>query len=91
MYDSLMESEERKERLRYRNQLDRDRHAAETAQQREARLTRRRVLRNKAHRATRSTAQGESFGSQERAISVRDSRPEKESSRVWAILSANNL
>ena len=47
MYDSLMESEERKERLRHRNQLDRDRHAAETAQQREARLTRRRVLRIK--------------------------------------------
>ena len=43
MYDSLMESEERRERLRRRNQRDRDRRAAESAQQREARLTRQRV------------------------------------------------
>ena len=35
-----MESEERSERLRRRNQRDRDRHAAERAQQREARLAR---------------------------------------------------
>ena len=35
MYDSLMESEERRrERLRHRNQCDRDRRAAESAQQR---------------------------------------------------------
>ena len=59
MYDSLMESEERRERLRHRNQLDRDRHAAESAQQREARLTRQLRVRNKAHRASWSTAQGE--------------------------------
>ena len=39
MYDSLMESEERREMLRRRNQCDRDRRAAESAQQREARLT----------------------------------------------------
>ena len=36
MYDSFMESEERRERLRRRNQRDRERHAAESAQQREA-------------------------------------------------------
>ena len=85
MYDSLMESEERKrEKLRRRNQRDRDRRTAESAQQREVRLTRRRV-RDRAHRASPA---GESFGSQERAISVSDSRPENESSRVGASLSA---
>ena len=36
MYDSFMESEERRERLRRRNQRDRERHAAESTQQREA-------------------------------------------------------
>ena len=46
MYDSLMESEERRrERLSRRNQRNRDRRAAESAQQKEARLTRCRVLR----------------------------------------------
>ena len=53
MYDSLMESEERSERLRRRNQRDRDRRAAEIAQQREARLARRRV-RDRTHRASRA-------------------------------------
>ena len=43
MYVLLMESEERRERLRRRNQRDRDRRAAESAHQREARLARRRV------------------------------------------------
>ena len=44
MYDSLMESEERRrERLRRRNQRDGDCRAAESAQQREARLARQRV------------------------------------------------
>ena len=51
MYDSLIESEER--RLRHRNQRDRDRRAAESAQQRETRLARWRV-RDRAHRASRS-------------------------------------
>ena len=32
MYDSLMESEERRERLRRRNQRDRDHRTAESAQ-----------------------------------------------------------
>ena len=41
MYDSLMGYEERRERLRRRNQRDRDRRAAESVQQEEARLTRR--------------------------------------------------
>ena len=86
MFDSLIESEERRrERLRRRNQCDRDRHAAESAQQKEAQLTRRRV-RDRAHRASWSV--GDSFGSQERAISVTDSRPENESSGVGASLSA---
>ena len=48
----------KKERLRRRNQRDRDRLAAESAQQREAQLTRRRV-RDRAHRASRSAAQRE--------------------------------
>ena len=43
VYDSLMESEERRERVRHRNQRDSDRRAAESAQQREARLMRQRV------------------------------------------------
>ena len=64
MYDLLMESEERRERLRRKNQRDRDRRAAESAQQREVRLTRQRV-RNRARRASWSAAQRESFGSQE--------------------------
>ena len=34
MYDSLMESKERRERVRRRNQRDRDRRGAESAQQR---------------------------------------------------------
>ena len=59
MYNSLMESEERRERLRCRNH-DRDRRAAESAQQREARLARRRV-RDRAHRASWSAAQWESL------------------------------
>ena len=85
MYDSFMESKERRrERLRRRNQRDRDRCAAESAQQREVWLTRRRV-RDGVHRASPA---GESFGSQERAISVSDSRPENESSGVGASLSA---
>ena len=85
IYDSLMESEERRrERLRRRNQHDRVRRAAESAQQRKAWLTRRRV-RDRTHRASPA---GESFGSQERAISVSDSRPENESSGVGASLSA---
>ena len=87
MYDSLMESKERRERVRRRNQCDRDCCTAESAQQRKARLTRRRV-RDRAHRASRSAAQRESFGLQERAISVRDSRPENKSSQVGASLSA---
>ena len=58
MYDSLMEFEERRERLRRRNQRDRDHHAAESAQQRQARLTRWRV-KDRAHRASRSAAQRE--------------------------------
>ena len=44
-------------------------------------MTRWRV-RDRAHRALRSADQQESFGLQERAISVRDSRPENESSQV---------
>ena len=41
MYDLLMESEERrKERLRCRNQRNRDRRATESTQQREAQLAR---------------------------------------------------
>ena len=88
MYDSLMESKERRrERIRRRKQCDRDRCAAESAQQRETLLTRRRV-RDRAHRASRFAAQRESFGLQERAINVRDSRPENESSQVGASLSA---
>jgi len=59
MYDLLMESEERRrERLRHRNQCDRDRHAAESAQQREVQLVRWRV-RDRAHCASRSAAQRE--------------------------------
>ena len=59
MFDSLIESEERRrEMLRCRNQRGRDRRAAESAQQKEARLTRRRV-RDRAHRASRSAAQWE--------------------------------
>ena len=57
-HDSLMESEERRGRLRRRNQRDRDCRAAESAQQREARLTKRRV-RDRAHHASRSAAQRE--------------------------------
>ena len=53
-----MESEERRERLRCRNQCNRDHCAAENAQQREARLARWRV-RDRAHRASRSAAQRE--------------------------------
>ena len=34
MYDSFMESKERKERVRYRNQHDRNRRSAESTQQR---------------------------------------------------------
>ena len=78
MYYSLMESKERREKVRRRNQRDRDRRGAESAQQREAWLARRRV-RDRAHRASWSAAQlaGESLNwSKERAISVRDSRPE---------------
>ena len=74
----------RKERLRRRNQRDRDRRAAESAQQREALLARwieAIVLRG-------LLPSGREFGSQERAIRVRDSRPEKESFRVGASLSA---
>ena len=85
MYDSLMECKERRrERLSRRNQRDRDRHTAESAQQREARLARRRV-RDRAYRASRSAAQREraSIGSQERAISIRDPRPENESSQAY--------
>ena len=68
MYDSLMESKERRrERVRRRNQCDRDCCAAESAQQREAWLTRQRV-RDRAHRASRSAAQRESFGLQERRL-----------------------
>ena len=81
MYDSLMESEERRDRLRCRNQHDRDRRATESTQQREAWLARQRV-RDRAHRTSQSAAQRESFGSQERVISVTDSRPKNESSRV---------
>ena len=73
--------------IRRRKQRDRDCRTAESAQQREARLTRQRV-RDRAHRALRSAAQRESFGSQERAISVRDSIPENESSQVGPSLSA---
>ena len=73
MYDSLMESKERRRvRLRRRNQCNRDRRAAESAQQREAHLTTWRV-RDRAHRVSQSAARQESFGLQERAISVRDS------------------
>jgi len=55
MYNSLMESEERRrERPRHRN-CDRDGCTAESAQQREARLARWRV-RDRAHRASRSAA-----------------------------------
>ena len=78
--------ERRRERLRCRNQRNRACHAAESAQQREAWLTRRRV-RDRANHASQS-AVGESFGSQERAISARDSRPENELSQVGASLSA---
>ena len=57
MYDSLMESKEgEKGQGVRRNQPDRDRRAAESAQQREARLTRRRV-RDRAHRASWSAPQ----------------------------------
>ena len=51
----------RRERLRPRNQRDRDRRAAESAQQREARrlVTRRRVRDHRVHRASRSAAQRE--------------------------------
>ena len=68
MNDSPMESEERRKKLRRRNQRDRDRRAAESAHQKETRLARRRVG-DRAHRASRSAAQwpGESFGLQERA------------------------
>ena len=34
MYDSFMESKERRKRVRYRNQRDRNRRSAESAQQR---------------------------------------------------------
>ena len=44
----------RSERLRRWNQHDRDRRSAGSAQQREARLTRRRRVRDRAHRALRS-------------------------------------
>ena len=62
MYDSLMESKDRRERLRRRNQRDRDRHTAESAQQREARLneTAGRV-RDRAHRAARLLPSGREF------------------------------
>ena len=53
-----MESEEKRERLRRRNKLNRDHHAAESAQQREAQLARRRV-RDRTHRASRSATQRE--------------------------------
>ena len=56
MYDSLMESEERWERLRHRNQRKSDRH--ESTQQREAWLARRRV-RDRAPHALWSAAQQE--------------------------------
>ena len=58
---------------------------AESTQQREAQLTRQRV-RDRTHRALRSAAQWERVLGymQERAISVRDSRPENESSGVGA-------
>ena len=46
LYVRLTYGIQRRERLRHRNQLDRDRHAAESTQQREARLTRRRVRNN---------------------------------------------
>ena len=49
---------ESKETRRRRNQRDRDRCAAESAQEREARLARRRV-RDRAHHASRSAAQQE--------------------------------
>ena len=58
MYDSLMESEERRERLRHRNQRDRDYRTAESAQKREAWLVRWRV-RDRAHHASQSAAQHE--------------------------------
>ena len=57
----------KKERLRHRNQRNRDRRAAESAQQRRV------------------------FGLQERVFSVRDSRPEYESSRVGTSLSAIDI
>ena len=49
----------------------------------------RRRVRDRAHHGARSAAQQERvFGSQERAISVRDSRPENELSQVGVSLSA---
>ena len=58
MYNTLMESEERRERLRCRNQRDKGHRAAESAHQREALLARWRV-RDRSYHALWSAAQWE--------------------------------
>ena len=90
MYDSLMEPEEtRRERLRRRIQRDRDRRAAESPQQREAQLARRRV-RDTAHCALRYAAQWE------RVLSYRRRRlasetPDQRTSRLQQMTLAQQV
>ena len=77
----------KKERLRRRNQCDRDCRAAESAQQMKAQLTRQRV-RDRIHRASQSGAQRERVLCYKRGLLASEtSRPENESSRVGASLS----
>ena len=81
MFDLLMESEERRrERLRRKNQCDRDRRAAVSARQREAGLARPRV-RNRAHHASLSAAQRERVLSHRRGRLASET-PDQRTSRL---------